>query len=163
MTREARPVGLTSRIGVLLATVGGLGYAPIAPGTFGSAAGVALYWFTRHWPVAWQLSLIAVVTIVGIWASTVAARHFDREDPGHVVIDEVAGQLVTLAFTGAGAAATVLAFFVFRIFDIVKPYPANRLEALHGGTGIMADDLMAGVYGCVVMHVVLRLVPWLQA
>jgi phosphatidylglycerophosphatase A len=154
---------MTARAAVLLATVGGLGYAPIAPGTFGSAAGVVLYWLTRHWPMAWQLSLMGVVTVVGIWASTAAARHFDREDPGPVVIDEVAGQLVTLAFTGAGFAATVLAFFVFRIFDIVKPYPANRLEQLHGGTGIMADDLMAGVYGCLVMHLALRAVPWLHA
>jgi phosphatidylglycerophosphatase A len=144
---------------VLIATVGGLGYAPIAPGTFGSAAGVVLYWLTRGWPMSWQLAIIAVVTIVGIRASTIAAEHFGKEDPGFVVIDEVAGQLVTLAFTGAGLSATILAFFVFRILDIIKPYPANRFERLHGGTGIMADDLMAGVYGCVIVHLAMRFIP----
>lgn len=144
---------------VLIATVGGLGYAPIAPGTFGSAAGILIYWFTRGWPASWQLAIIAVVTIVGVWASTLAAQHFNKEDPGYVVIDEVAGQLVTLAFTGAGLTATILAFFVFRILDIIKPYPANRFERLHGGTGIMADDLMAGVYGCVIVHLAMRFIP----
>ncbi len=147
------------KLAVLTATVGGLGYAPIAPGTFGSAAGILIYWLTRGWPTSWQLAIIAVVTIVGIRASTIAAEHFNKEDPGYVVIDEVAGQLVTLAFTGAGLSATILAFFVFRILDIIKPYPANRFERLHGGTGIMADDLMAGVYGCVIVHLAMRYLP----
>lgn len=145
-----------TRLAVLIASVGGLGYAPIAPGTFGSAAGIGIYWLTRGWPIAWQLALIAIITVIGTWAATRAAQHFGKEDPGHVVIDEVAGQLVTLAFTGAGLYATILAFFVFRILDIIKPYPANRFERLHGGTGIMADDLMAGVYGCVIVHLAMR-------
>ena len=85
-------------------------------------------------------------------AQTVARSQFD-------VVDEVAGQLVTLAFTGAGLSAAVLAFFVFRALDIVKPYPANRFERLHGGLGIMADDLMAGVYGCVIVHLAMRFAP----
>jgi phosphatidylglycerophosphatase A len=145
-----------NKVAVLIATVGGLGYAPVAPGTFGSAAGIGVYWLTRHWPFMWQLALIAVVTLVGTWAATRAAQHFGKEDPGHVVIDEVAGQLVTLAFTGAGLYATILAFFVFRVLDIIKPFPADRLERLHGGIGIMADDLMAGVYGCLIVHLVMR-------
>ena len=148
-----------TKVAVLIATVGGLGYAPIAPGTFGSAAGILIYWFTRHWPMTWQLAVIALVTALGVWASTRAAEHFGKEDPGAVVVDEVAGQLVTLAFTGAGLTATILAFFVFRVLDIVKPYPANRFERFHGGTGIMADDLMAGVYGCVLIHLAMRFVP----
>jgi phosphatidylglycerophosphatase A len=147
------------RLAVWIATTGGLGYAPVAPGTFGSAAGIAIYWLTRDWSTVAQLGIIAIVTIVGTWAATEAATHFGREDPGYVVIDEVAGQLVTLAFTGAGLTATIAAFFVFRVFDIIKPYPANRLERLHGGVGIMADDLMAGVYGCVVVHALMRFVP----
>ena len=147
------------KVAVLIATVGGLGYAPIAPGTFGSAAGIVIYWFTRHWPSTWQLALIAAISIIGIWAGTRAAEHFGKEDPGAVVVDEVAGQLVTLAFTGAGLSAAVLAFFVFRALDIVKPYPANRFERLHGGLGIMADDLMAGVYGCVIVHLAMRFAP----
>ena len=147
------------RLAVVIATTGGLGYAPVAPGTFGSAAGIALYWVTRDWTTIAQLGLILVVTLVGTWAATEAAAHFGKEDPGYVVIDEVAGQLVTLAFTGAGWTAAIAAFFVFRALDIIKPYPANRLERLHGGVGIMADDLMAGVYGCVIVHLLMRFVP----
>ncbi len=106
--------------------------------------------------------LLAVISLVGIWASGVAARHFDREDPGQVVIDEVAGQLLTLFATGVGVSGAVFGFLVFRALDIVKPWPANRFEALPGGLGIMADDLMAGVYGLVIVRVVIAFVPWLR-
>jgi phosphatidylglycerophosphatase A len=148
-----------TRVAVWIATAGGLGYAPVAPGTFGSAAGLLVYWLTRHWSTPAQLTIVVIVAIVGTWAATRAAAHFGREDPGQVVIDEVAGQLVTLAFTGAGLTAVIAAFLIFRVLDIIKPYPANRFERLHGGVGIMADDLMAGVYGCAIMHVLMRYVP----
>jgi phosphatidylglycerophosphatase A len=144
------------RLALFVATTGGAGLSPIAPGTAGSAVGVAVFWVTRTWPLAWQLALIAVVSIVGTWAAGVAARHFNREDPGQVVIDEVAGQLVTLVATGAGLYGTVLGFFVFRALDIVKPWPAKRFERLPGGVGIMADDLMAGVYGNIVLQIAAR-------
>jgi phosphatidylglycerophosphatase A len=100
-----------------------------------------------------------VICVVGTWASTEAARHFNRKDPGHVVIDEVAGQLLTLLLTGAGWAGAMVGFLLFRLLDIIKPWPANRLEALPDGLGVMADDLMAAAYGCVAMHVLLRLLP----
>jgi phosphatidylglycerophosphatase A len=147
------------RVAIWIATSGGLGYAPVAPGTFGSAAGLLIFWLTRHWSTPAQLAIIAVVSVVGIWASTEAAAHFGREDPGQVVIDEVAGQLVTLAFTGAGVTAMIAGFLIFRVLDIIKPYPANRFESLHGGLGIMADDLMAGVYGCALLHLLMRYIP----
>jgi phosphatidylglycerophosphatase A len=147
------------RAAVILATVGGAGYFPIAPGTVGSAVGVLVYWFTRQWPFSWQLGLVAAVTVVGTWAAGVAAGHFGREDPGHVVIDEVAGQLVTLLLTGAGLSGAVIGFFAFRLFDIIKPWPANRFERLPGGLGIMADDLMAGVYANLVLQVVAYVAP----
>lgn len=116
-----------------------------------------LFWGTRAWPLAWQIALIVVVSGVGTWAATVAARHFGREDPGEVVIDEVAGQLVTLVATGAGLAGTLLGFFVFRVFDVVKPWPVNRLERLPGGVGIMADDLLAGVFGNITLRIAAHL------
>jgi phosphatidylglycerophosphatase A len=152
------------RAAVAIATVGGLGYFPIAPGTVGSAAGVALYLVTTSWNWTAQLALIAAVSLVGIWASTEAARHFKREDPGAVVVDEVAGQLVTLfAIGGVGLLLTwrglLIGFFIFRALDIIKPYPANRFERLHGGLGIMADDLMAGVYGNLLMWAVVSMFP----
>jgi phosphatidylglycerophosphatase A len=147
------------RAAVILATVGGAGYFPIAPGTVGSAAGVLVYWFTRQWPFSWQLGLVAAVTVAGTWAAGVAAVHFGREDPGHVVVDEVAGQLVTFLLTGAGFSGAVIGFFAFRLFDIIKPWPANRFERLPGGLGIMADDLMAGIYANLVLQVVAYVAP----
>jgi phosphatidylglycerophosphatase A len=139
------------QLGVALATVGGAGFFPIAPGTVGSAVAIVLYLATRHWGWPAQLVLLLAVTIVGIWAADVTARALNREDPGPVVIDEVAGQLVTLFMTGAGLYGAIIGFFVFRIFDIIKPWPARQLEDLPGGVGIMADDLMAGVYGWLVV------------
>jgi phosphatidylglycerophosphatase A len=148
-----------TRLAVVLATVGGAGYAPVAPGTIGSAVGIAIYAATRAWAAGYQVSLLAAITVIGIWASSMAARHFQREDPGHVVIDEVAGQLLTLCLLQVGAFGMLVGFLLFRVFDIVKPWPARQLEALHGGLGIMADDLMAGVYGWIVMRVLIAAAP----
>ena len=152
-----------NRLGVGIATAGGLGYAPLAPGTFGSAAGVLIFLFIDEWPLAAQLAVIAATTVIGIWASNVGIRHFGRSDPSHVVIDEVAGQLVT--FVGVGSAigwkGALLGFALFRAFDITKPWPVNRFEALHGGLGIMADDVMAGIYACAVLHAALYFAPGL--
>lgn len=140
------------RLGVVLATVGGAGYFPIAPGTVGSAVGVVIYLLTSRWSVSSQATLLAIITLVGTWASTEAAKHFNREDPGHVVIDEVAGQLVTLFMTNVGLPGAIVGFFIFRILDIIKPWPAARFERFPGGIGIMADDVMAGVYGNLLMR-----------
>ena len=148
-----------TRLAVFLATAGGAGYAPIAPGTAGSAVGVLLYILTWQWSLAGQLVLLFVVSIAGVWASHEAARHFGREDPGPVVIDEVAGQLLTLIFTGGSPVVLVLGFLVFRALDIVKPWPAGRFEDLPGGFGIMADDLMAGLYGRAVLMAAASLAP----
>jgi len=149
-----------TRLAVLIATAGGAGYFPFAPGTVGSAVGVALYLATRHLPPVWHFVILGVVILAGTWASTAAERHFKREDPGYVVIDEVAGQLVTLLMTGAGLSGAIIGFFVFRVLDVIKPWPANRFEALHGGVGIMADDVMAGVYGLIIMFGVAYALPW---
>lgn len=140
-----------TRLGVALATVGGAGFFPFAPGTVGSAVAVVLYLATRHWSMAAQAGLLAAIVVVGIWAAGVTATYLAREDPGPVVIDEVAGQLVTLFMTGAGLTGAIIGFLVFRVFDIIKPWPAAQLEDLEGGVGIMADDLMAGVYGWLVV------------
>jgi phosphatidylglycerophosphatase A len=147
------------RLAVLLATAGGAGYSPVASGTAGSAVGVVLYLLTRTWPAAWQVGLAVIVTIVGIWAGHLAAQHFGREDPGEVVIDEVAGQLITLLFTGVRWPGAILGFFIFRVLDVIKPWPADRFERLHGGLGIMMDDVMAAVYGNILMQVAIRLMP----
>jgi len=141
-----------NRLAVLLATSLGAGYFPVAPGTAGSAVGVVIYLLTRHRSAPEQIGLLAVISVVGVWASSVAARHFGRDDPGPVVIDEVAGQLLTLLLTGVGVGGAIVGFFLFRVLDIFKPWPARQFESLHGGLGIMADDLMVAVYGNLLMR-----------
>jgi phosphatidylglycerophosphatase A len=147
-----------TRLAVFLATVAYCGYFPIAPGTVGSAAGLVVYllvWWT-HCAIL-EVGLIVVTFAVGTWAATHAERFFGGIDPGPVVIDEVLGMLVTLAFIPVGWSGALAGFFIFRVFDVIKPYPANRLEKFHGGFGIMADDAMAGIYA----NLVLRLLIWL--
>ncbi len=148
-----------SRLAVFLATASGAGYAPIAPGTVGSLVGLVIYLYAVHLSVAWQLGLLAALIVVGTWAASAAARHFAREDPGQVVIDEVAGQLLTLSFTGVGLTGAIVGFFVFRVLDVIKPWPAAQFERLPGGIGIMADDLMAAVYGNLILQAAVRMVP----
>lgn len=112
------------------------------------------------WPVyVWPLAAI-LITLPGIWAAGAAAAHVGKKDPGLVVIDEVAGQWLTLAGAHFLNWRTALAAFVlFRLFDIWKPPPVRELERLPGGTGIMADDLMAGVYGAVILGLAGALIP----
>jgi phosphatidylglycerophosphatase A len=146
-----------TRLAVFLATVGYCGYFPVAPGTVGSAAGLVVYllvWWSRS-PLV-EAGLIAAVCAVGVWAATIAERFFGGIDPGPVVIDEVLGMLITLAFIPVGIGGAVAGFVLFRIFDVIKPFPARRLESLHGGLGVMADDAMAAIYA----NVALRLLLW---
>jgi phosphatidylglycerophosphatase A len=138
----------------LWATWFGCGLAPAAPGTFGSAGALVAVpaWTALGWP-PWTLAVLAVaLTPVSIWAATKTAKAAGRKDPGLVVIDEVLGQWITLAGAAQLNWTTVTAaFLLFRVLDIVKPWPARQFEALPEGTGIVADDLMAGVYGAALM------------
>ncbi|HEX2456436.1 MAG TPA: phosphatidylglycerophosphatase A [Vicinamibacterales bacterium] len=149
-----------TRLAVFVATVAYCGYFPFAPGTVGSAAGLVVYalvWWSHSRVV--EVGLIAGLFALGVWAASAAERHFGGTDPGPVVIDEVVGMLVTLAFIPVGVTAAIAGFVLFRIFDVIKPYPADRLEQLHGGLGVMADDAMAGVYA----NLSLRVAIWLSA
>jgi phosphatidylglycerophosphatase A len=149
-----------TRLAVFVATVAYCGYFPIAPGTAGSAAGLIVYllvWWTRSPAV--EVTLILAVFAAGVWAATEAERFFGGIDPGPVVIDEVLGMLITLAFMPVGVATAIAGFVLFRIFDVIKPYPANRFERLHGGFGVMADDAMAAVYANLVLRGVVYLLP----
>ncbi len=149
-----------TRFAVFVATVAYCGYFPIAPGTVGSAAGLVVYalvWWI-HSPVL-EAGLILGLFALGIWASTTAERHFGGIDPGPIVIDEVVGMLITLAFIPVGWSAALAGFVLFRIFDVIKPYPAGRFERLHGGLGVMADDAMAAVYANVSLRVLMWMLP----
>jgi phosphatidylglycerophosphatase A len=141
-------------LAVAVATCGGTGYAPFAPGTFGSALGLLL-WLVLPGSTAVHAVALAVITAAGIWSGSAAERYFRRTDPGPVVIDEVAGMLVTLFMNPVGWTGAILAFLLFRLLDVVKPYPANRLEKLPGGLGVMADDVMAALYANVILRLIL--------
>ena len=152
------------RLGIFVATCGYLGYVPVAPGTFGSAAGLVVYAAVRWWgSPAVELAVIALVLVIGVWSGTIAERHFGGVDPAPVVLDEVAGMLITLALISVTPTGAIVGFLVFRLFDVLKPWPANRLEALSGGLGVMADDAMAAVYSNVAMRVLVAVTPagWL--
>ena len=144
-----------SRIAAAIATWFGCGYFPLAPGTVGSLAAIgiayALVALAGWRPFYFGLLALAALP-VGIWSAGVTAREVGAKDPGIVVVDEVLGQWLTLA--GASALnwkSWLAAFLLFRALDIWKPQPARWLESLPGGVGIVADDLMAGVYGALVL------------
>jgi phosphatidylglycerophosphatase A len=146
-----------TRLAVFVATVGYSGYFPFAPGTVGSLAGLVFYllvWWSGS-PVV-EVGLIVVLFAAGVWAGTTAERYFGGIDPGPIVIVEVVGMLITLAFIPVGVSGALVGFVLFRIFDVIKPYPAGRLERLHGGLGVMADDAMAAIYA----NLTLRLALW---
>jgi phosphatidylglycerophosphatase A len=152
------------RLGLFIATCGYLGYVPIAPGTFGSAAGLVVFAAVRGTasPVV-EGAAIVLLFLLGIWSGTQAEHHFGGIDPQPVVLDEVVGMLITLAFLPVNWVGALVGFLVFRVLDVFKPWPAARFEQLPGGLGVMADDGMAAVYGNLVMRVLIAILPagWL--
>jgi phosphatidylglycerophosphatase A len=160
------PPARTPRLSILIATVFGLGYLPKAPGTWGSLAGLALFWagharvwgypfeyvHTTSW--VWDAGLVVglVVTlflaILGVWTSGRVATYVGKKDPQFVAIDEVSGQHLTyvVALAPLNWKYLLLGFILFRVFDIWKPFPARHAERLPGGWGIMADDWVAAIY-----------------
>ena len=142
---------------IFIATCGYVGYVPVAPGTAGPIAGLALYGAAGMLGGTHvELGLLAVVLAVGVWSSSASERHFQRTDPGAIVIDEVAGMLITLLGLRVTWSGALAGFLAFRFFDVVKPFPARRAERLRSGWGVMADDVIAGVYA----HLALRLLLW---
>jgi phosphatidylglycerophosphatase A len=139
----------------MLATWFGCGYSPVAPGTVGSAAALAIAVALCHWgyfPQWGFLALAALMFFPAVWAASLTAEAKGLKDPGCVVIDEVLGQWIALAGAHTYNWKTYLAAFVlFRLFDIWKPAPVRQLEKLPGGLGINADDVMAGIYAALVL------------
>jgi phosphatidylglycerophosphatase A len=146
----------------LVATFFGIGRLRPGPGTWGSLATVLIWWLLTRWiTVSWQALaaglLAAVVVLIGIPAATQVCRATALTDPQFVVIDEVAGQLITLIAVPVSWKSLVLGFILFRGFDIVKPPPVRQLEQLPEGVGVVMDDVAAGVYALLTMHVLLHL------
>lgn len=135
------------RLFMSIATGLGLGYAPFAPGTFGTMLALPIYFLLRHLPLPLYLAVLAALIIIAVLAAGAAEKILDRPDPGEVVIDEVVGMLVAMIAIPAHPLAWLLAFGLFRFFDIVKPWPVGYLDRhFHGGMGIVLDDLAAGLY-----------------
>ena len=151
------------RLGLFIATCGYLGYVPIAPGTFGSAAGLAVFYAVRSTgSVSVEIAAIVMLFAIGVWSGTVAEHYFGGIDPGPVVLDEVVGMLITLALVPVNVTGAITGFLIFRVLDVLKPWPSAGFEKLPGGLGVMADDGMAAVYGNLILRGLIALTPgWL--
>lgn len=153
------------RTAYLIAAGAGAGFAPIAPGTFGSMEGVIIYFAITALPfepktqIVFLLVTALLLFAVGVWASSRACKITGHKDPGVIVIDEVTGQLIGIAplALAPSVAGAVLAFLLFRFFDIFKPYPIYKLERLPSGLGVMSDDALAGLYTAVLIWLALLL------
>jgi phosphatidylglycerophosphatase A len=151
----------SDRVAYALATGLGAGFVPIAPGTAGALEGVAIYLAIHalHLGQASSLIVLAIINVTlfaaGVWASNRTCAMTGLKDPRLIVVDEVSGQLIALTplvlLPSLSIRAVVIGFLLFRLFDIYKPYPIRKLERLHGGLGVMADDALAGVYAAVLL------------
>ena len=133
-----------------------IGYLPLIPGTFGSLAGLALYYILMQRGLS-VLFVACILTVIGFWVSGEAEKIFKKKDDRRIVIDEVCGMLIALIFLPFKPEVAVSAFFLFRLLDTLKPYPAMILQNLKGGVGVMSDDIVAGLYTNIVLQVVFRL------
>ncbi len=147
---ESKRPGRTDRLAFVIASVGGAGYSPVVPGTVGSLVTLIALWlipFTR----AGLVATLVLVTAVGIWSAARVERVRGTKDPGLIVIDEVAGMLLSVLLLPRTIPVLLTAFLLFRLFDIWKPFPARESQALAGGLGVMLDDLIAGVYALILI------------
>lgn len=140
--------------------MGGVGWAPVAPGTVASAVTIVALWLLALSRTQ-LIVLFVVVTLIGTWAAEHAERALGSKDPGAIVIDEVAGMTLSVLLVPVTIPVAVVAFLLFRVFDIVKPAPARQAQALRGGAGVMVDDLIAGLYALVIVAALRALFSWL--
>jgi phosphatidylglycerophosphatase A len=142
------------KVGIAVATFFGVGHLPVAPGTWASLLTALIVFFTplSALPFVFLALITAAVYAIGIPAAGICEKHYQKQDPRQCVIDEVAGQLVSLWFLPRQAGFYIAAFFLFRIFDILKPFPINKSEALPRGIGIMTDDVLAGFYTLAILQ-----------
>jgi len=147
------------RFVILCATWWGTGFSPIASGTVGTLAAIPLYLLLVRLPVLYYLLLLIPLTIFSCWVSGRAETIFNEQDSGKIVIDEVVGYLVTMAGVPLSWGSVILGFFLFRFFDVVKVPPANIIDLhMKNGCGVVLDDVVAGLYACVLLHILLRFI-----
>ncbi len=152
-----RPAAYTPVLLKHIATLWFVGYLPYAPGTWGTLAGL-FFVFIAHLQPLTHIAAIIIVLVVGAVSATAAEKVIGHQDSGHIVIDEFAGFLVSVFLVPQTPVYLVTAFILFRIFDILKPFPIAKLEsALSGGIGVVADDVMAGIYANLLLHLLMVL------
>ncbi len=145
------------RLFMFIASGAYTGYLPKAPGTWGSILGVAIWAGLQRLDLLPYLGIVAALFVVGTACAGSAEKILDRGDPGIVVIDEIVGQLIALIAAPFHPAAALMGFALFRFFDIVKPFPVNWLDKhIHGGMGIMLDDVAAGLYALLALQLIWR-------
>lgn len=138
---------------ILFATCFGAGYAPLAPGTAGAAAGLLPVLILARWP--WIYGIVAVfLFLAGVWASSIAEESFGQHDSPRIVIDEAVSAMVTFAGLSLTPMTLFLGFVLNRFLDIVKPFPAGSVQRVGGGWGIMLDDLVAGIYSNIILRII---------
>jgi phosphatidylglycerophosphatase A len=142
------------RTAIWMATAAYSGYFGMLPGTIGSLVGIGLYWPLATSPVTTRLILVAALLLVGLWTSGRVEEVWRIKDPKAVVIDEIVGMWIALLFVPYQLPYFVASFVLFRLFDVVKPFPAKEAERLSGGWGIMLDDVIAGLYAGVTVSAV---------
>jgi phosphatidylglycerophosphatase A len=148
------------RFAVFVCSFGYVGFFPFAPGTIGSAAGIALYVICRSAGILYlELPLIVALFVLGVAFTATTEEALGCVDPGPIVIDEVMGMMITLAFIPVGWGGMVVGFLLFRLLDVFKPFPARQLENLKGGMGVMSDDAMAAIYANLLLRGVHYLAP----
>jgi phosphatidylglycerophosphatase A len=142
-----------------VATAGGAGLVPVAPGTAGSLLAAVLLWLIPFSDFSLGVALVGVV-LAGIWAGGRVERLYGRKDPGMIVIDEVAGMMLSVLILPRTPLILIVAFVCFRALDIVKPFPARQAQWLRGGLGVVVDDLIAGAYTLLLLSTVRATVGW---
>ena len=147
---------MSNQVAKFIATFFYLGFFPIASGSFASIFGAAIALFLRRVPVVYVIFFL-IITVLGFLAGGRVEKMVKEKDPSCVVIDEVSGALIAFFMLPATPSVVIATFFLFRAFDMFKIYPANKFEELKGGTGIMMDDIVAGVYTNLVMQIAVRL------
>lgn len=133
----------------------GSGLSPVAPGTFGTLVAIPIFWLIQDWSLTAYLMFTVLAFVLGIWICQRTVAWLKQDDPGGVVWDEVVGYLVTMLAAPEGWVWLIVGFVLFRFFDILKPWPINIADKkLHGGFGIMFDDVIAGAMAAVVMGLI---------
>ncbi len=144
---------------IILASWGGTGYSPLASGTVGTLAAIPFYLLLNRLSLPLYLVTVAAFIVFACWVAGVAERIFNEPDSGKIVIDEVAGYLVTMIAVPLSLKSVLLGFFLFRLFDITKVPPARYFDRqVKNGYGVVLDDVVAGIYACLALHLLLRVV-----